>query len=606
MRKTWNVINELTSRNSGKSTNILEIKVDDKIASNPLDIAETINDHFTNVAQVLAQNIPVVDVNPESYLKPTDHSFSLQIPSVDIVSNVLSKIDEKKATGLDMIPSKLLKMAANIVAPSLTSIFSKSILTGIYPNDWKTAKVTPLFKKGIKSDPNNYRQEPIMMGSCYRPISVIPIISKVFERIVYNQLFHYLDDNKLLLGCQSGFRSLHSTLTALLEATNAWSVNIDNGLLNGVVFIDLTKAFDTIDHEIILRKMSYLGVDQAAIKWFSSYLSGRTQRCNVSGKLSSARTLSCGVPQGSILGPLLFLIYINDLPNSLRGAVPRMFADDTNLTLSAKTLTELKLALTPELNNLSCWLKANKLSLNVAKTELMIIGSRQRLSAQCDDVEIRIDDQIIKRVDHTKSLGLTIDAQLSWGKHVEQICKKVSSAIGALKRVRPFISKETSIQIYNALIMPHFDYCSPVWDCLSGYLSDKLQKLQNRAARVITKSPFDASSNQLLSTLSWERLSLRRKKQKALMMYKTMHDLAPKYLQSLFSQRHSAYNLRNSEGRLTLSKPNANYLKRSFSYSGAMLWNNLPKNLKNAASVEHFKRNIKKVAVISDSHTAIM
>ena len=148
--------------------------------------------------------------------------------------------------------------------------------------------------------------------------------------------------------------------------------------------------------QIIMRKMSYLGVDQAAIKWFSSYLSGRTQRCNVSGKLSSARTLSCGVPQGSILGPLLFLIYINDLPNSLRGAVPRMFADDTNLTLSAKTLTELKLALTPELNNLSRWLKANKLSLNVAKTELMIIGSRQRLSAQCDDVDIRIDDQIIK------------------------------------------------------------------------------------------------------------------------------------------------------------------------------------------------------------------
>ena len=197
-------------------------------------------------------------------------------------------------------------------------------------------------------------------------------------------------------------------------------------ILNGVVFIDLTKAFDTIDHEIILRKMSYLGVDQAAIKWFSSYLSGRTQRCNVSGKLSSARTLSCGVPQGSILGPLLFLIYINDLPNSLRGAVPRMFADDTNLTLSAKTLTELKLVLTPELNNLSCWLRANKLSLNVAKTELMIIGSRQRLSAQCDDVEIRIDAQITKRVDHTKSLGLTIDGQLSWGKHVEEICKKVS------------------------------------------------------------------------------------------------------------------------------------------------------------------------------------
>ena len=560
-----------------------------------MDIAEAINEHFSNVAQVLAQDIPVVDVNPESYLEPTDSLFSLQIPSVNTVFSFLSKIDEKKATGLDRIPSNLLKMAASIVAPSLTSIFSKSILTGIYPNDWKAAKVTPLFKKGLKSDPNNYR-----------PISVIPVVSKVLEKIVYNQLYHYLDDIKLLLGCQSGFRSLHSTLTALLEATDAWSVNIDNGLLNGVVFIDLTKAFDTIDHEIILRKMSYLGVDQAAIKWFSSYLSGRTQRCSVNGKLSTARTLSCGVPQGSILGPLLFLIYINDLPNSLQNAVPRMFADDTNLTLSVKTLTELKLALAPELNNLSCWLKANKLSLNVAKTELMIIGSRQRLSAQCDDVEIRIDDQIIERVDHTKSLGLFIDAHLSWCKHVEEICKKVSSAIGALKRVRPFISKETAIQIYNALIIPHFDYCSPVWDCLSGYLSEKLQKLQNRAARVITKSPFDTSSNHLLSTLDWERLFLRRKKQKALMMFKTMNGLAPDYLQSLFSQRHSVYNLRDSEGKLTLPKPNTNYLKRSFSYSGAMLWNNLPKCLKNAVSVNNFKQIIKKIADISDSHTAIM
>ena len=260
--------------------------------------------------------------------------------------------------------------------------------------------------------------------------------------------------------------------------------------------------------------MSYLGVDVAAMKWFSSYLSGRTQRCDISGKLSSARTLSGGVRHGIILGSLLFLIYINDLANSLWSTVQKMFADHANLTLSAKMLTELKLAVTPELDNLSCWLKANNLSLNVAKTEPMIIASRQRLSAQYDDIEIRTDDQIIKRVDKTKSLGLTIDAQLSWCKHVEEICEKVSSAIGPLKRVRPIISKETAIQIYNDLIMPHFDYCSPVWDCMSGYLSDKIQKLQNRAARVITKLPFDTISNHLLSTLDWERLSLRRKNKK--------------------------------------------------------------------------------------------
>ena len=172
----------------------------------------------------------------------------------------------------------------------------------------------------------------------------------------------------------------------------------------------------------------------------------------------------------------------------------------------------------------------------MAKTELMIIGSRQRLNTQCDEVDIRIDDEMIKRVNRTnKSLGLTIDDRLSWSNHVDEICRKVSSAIGALKRIRHFISAITALQIYNALILPHFNYCSPVWDCLGGQSSDKLQKLQNRAARVITKLPFDTSSNLLLDTLKWEKLSLRRKKQKALIRYKTIHDLAPEYLQRLFS-----------------------------------------------------------------------
>ena len=217
-----------------------------------------------------------------------------------------------------MIPSKLLKMAASIVAPSPSAVFTKSILTGIYPTEWKTARVTPVFKKSVKSDLNNYR-----------PISVIPVVSKVFEKIIYDQLYQYLNNNKLLSSCQSGFCSLHSTLTALLEAANSWSVNIDNGLMNGVVFIDLKEAFDTIDHEIILRKLSYFGADQATIKWFQSHLSDRTQRCNVNGSLSTTSTVTCGVPRGSILGPLLFLMYMNDLPNCLRDAVPRMFADDT-------------------------------------------------------------------------------------------------------------------------------------------------------------------------------------------------------------------------------------------------------------------------------------
>ena len=263
--------------------------------------------------------------------------------------------------------------------------------------------------------------------------------------------------------------------------------------------------------------------------------------------------------------------------------------------------------MTSELNNFTCWLRANRLSLNVAKTEQMIIGSRQRLNAQCEEIEISIDDRTINRVDHTESLGLTFDGQLSWSKHVDEICKKASSEIGALKHERLFIPTEVAVPIYIALILPHFDYCSPVWDCINGHLSDKLQKLQNRAARVITKSLFDTSSNLLLAMLKWEKLSLRRKKQKALIMYKALTDLASDYLQCLFTQRHiQDCNLRDLEQKLSLPKPNTNYLKRCFSYSGACLWNNFPEDLKSVGSIGKFKRGIKKVSAISDFHTAIM
>ena len=502
-RETWKLINELSSRKSSESSNISEIQVGNQSINSSVDMAEAFNKHFTDIGHNLAREIPATDIEPEYYIKPTDKTFSLQTPSVDTVYKLLTKMNDKKAAGLDRIPCKLLKMAASIVAPSLTGIFEKSIHTGIFPTEWKLARVTPVFKKGIKSDLNNYR-----------PISVIPVVSKVFEKIIYDQLYEYLNDNKLLSDCQSGFRSLHSTLTALLEATNSWSVNIDNGLLNGVVFIDPKKAFDTIDHEIIVRKMSYFGADHNTLKWFQSYLGNRSQMCNVNGNLSTARTITCGVPQGSILGPLLFLMYINDLPNCLQNASSRMFADDTNISLTAKTLTELKLEINPELSNLNRWLKANKLSLNVAKTELMIIGSRQRLDTQSDEIDIEIDGEKIKRVDHTKSLGLVIDDRLSWSKHVEEISRKVSSSIGALKRVRSFISINTAVQIYNALILPHFDYCSPVSDCLSSHLSDTRQKLQNRAARVITKSPYHTSSSLLLNKLKREKLSKRRQTQK--------------------------------------------------------------------------------------------
>ena len=181
---------------------------------------------------------------------------------------------------------------------------------------------------------------------------------------------------------------VHSTVTALLEATNSWSVNIDNGLINEVVFIDLKKAFDTIDHQIILQKLENDGIDHNSLKWFESYLTGRTQKCKVNDRLSGSTSVTCGIPQGSNLGPLLFLIYINDLPNCLHHATPRMFADDTNVSFAADSLEELQSVINSELERLKSWLITNKLSLNIAKTEFMTIGSRQRINATQGSITI--------------------------------------------------------------------------------------------------------------------------------------------------------------------------------------------------------------------------
>jgi len=276
-------------------------------------------------------------------------------------------------------------------------------------------------------------------------------VAKVFEKIIYDQLYNYPNANDLLTSCQSGFRSLHSTLTALLETSNNWCVNVDKfkGLLIGVIFIDLKKAFDTIDHETILQKLAKYGVDQDALKWFKSYLTSRLQRCNVNNHLSSATPLNCGVPQGSMIGPLLILIYIKDLPNCLSLGSPRMYADDTNVTFATSDMLGLETQINTELKSINLWLRANKLSLNVAKTEFMVITSRQKLQYLNDKtININVEGVKINQTDNSKALELNIDENLSWKEHIHATSKKVASSIGALKRVRPFISMHTAIEIY--------------------------------------------------------------------------------------------------------------------------------------------------------------
>ena len=305
----------------------------------------------------------------------------------------------------------------------------------------------------------------------------------------------------------------------MLDFINEWCCNIDRKLVNGVLFLDLIKSFDTVHHNILLNKLQYFGLDQPAIAWFESYLSCRTQVCTVNGTLSDARQLTCGVPQGTILGPLLFLMYINDLPNCVDYSSTRMYADDTNLTATGCNIPEIKSMLENDIQCIVKWLCANKLTLNVIKSELMVIGSRQRLASLSENLELTVNGISLKQADEVTCLGLKIDENLTWKGHIESIKKKVTTSLRIMKKTKPYLNQELLIKIYNSIVKPHFDYCSVVWDSIDMSLADQLQKLQNRAACIINGTPYTVHTCEIFSKLGWITLAQERKCQKATMTH---------------------------------------------------------------------------------------
>ena len=370
-------------------------------------------------------------------------------------------------------------------------------------------------------------------------------------------MYAYLADNDFIYNYQSGFRTIHSTVTALLEARDSWAYNVDPGKINAVVFLDLKKAFDTVNHEILLSKLRNYGICDKAHSWFESYLNNRMQRCLVNGTLSRSCSLSCGVPQSTILGPLLFLLYINDLPNCLSNCQSRMYADDTHLTYTGFSADNIQSSLNDDL-------------VNVSKTEFMLIGSRQRLCTLTVPPRPSINGSPIEHVTTAKLLGVLIDDNLTWRSH--KLTKKIASGIGAIKRIRHLVPYGTLHSIYQALVQPHFNYCNIVWGNCGVTLQDKLQKLQNRAARVLTYSNYDADVNNLFELLGWKSLVSQRQIERATMVFKSLQGLAPEYLCSKFAHRDSGYCLRDSVNKINVSQPRTNYYKNSFSYSGAVLW----------------------------------
>ena len=583
-KKAWKSINSLLGREN-KPTVVNELTVANNNLTCPEDIVDGFNEYFSNIGPELSSKIDSSNYNFETYIKSAKSEFAAFQPvTVSQISHLLHGLSGNKATGIDKISCKIIKLAAPVISDSLTLICNQAITLSSFPDEWKIARVVPLYKNGQRNIPGNYR-----------PISVLPVISKIMERILHDQLYNYLTKFDLFSDTQFGFRKFHSTASALLDCTNDWYINLDRKMFNLVVLIDLKKAFDTVDHQILLSKLELYGIKGQALNLLKSYLTNRKQKCQIKNVFSSERLIKCGVPQGSILGPLLFLLYINDLPHCLSKTKPRLFADDTNLTASANSVTDLEAAVNSDLENLRKWLIANKLSLNVAKTEFIIIGSKSMTkNISNPHPNVFIENKQIKQVYECKTLGLKIDQHLSWKGNTDEIRKKVSAGISAIRRIKPFVDQETLILIYNAIVRPYFDYCCEVWDVFSEAQSKRLQKLQNRAARIILNVNNDVEHTIALRTLGWEPLQTERKKAKAKIMYKLLNKMGPKSLTNLFSYKSEKtnYHLRDISSGLCLPKPRTNNMKNSFMYDGAQLWNSIPKEIRESKSLSSFRKKI--------------
>ena len=539
--------------------------------------AKLLNDFF---AQQTILNGAATATLLEDSLPRNDHSFSTISTTPSEVYGILSTLKERKASGLDGISPRLLKFCAGGISESLCSLFNRSFDEGHFPKAWRSALVVPIFKKGAANNPSNYR-----------PIALLSTVSKVMERIVHNKLYRFL--RPWLNHNQSGFKKKDGTVPQLVRLVQTWSEAIDQSQYVGVVFFDLKKAFDRVWHRGLLVKLRAAGVSGMAYNWFSSFLSDRRQATLVDGVLSDFSSLHAGVPQGAILSPLLFSIYMNDIPScaSLGGST-NLFADDTSSFVADKSLSSLSIKLQGCVDTLSSWFDSWLLSVNTLKSAFMVLRSRRMPSST---LQLSVNGCAITQVSTHRHLGLVLNESLSWSDHVDFVVSKASTRIGFLRRLKHKTSPLVVRDLYMYCIRPILEYAHVAWAGLSVANDCQLEKCNRNAARLIASiSPSAGLSHEvILARAGLSTLSSRRQVAQSLFVRRLLTGKQPYHIRAaafawLSSHRPAnAHNmvLRDRDGRLRLPRPKKNCLKLSPFYSAFSVWNSMPSSVRSSPSV---------------------
>ena len=549
-----------------------------------IDIANCFNEFFSSIASKLTKDLGPPQAVDESLL--TRKTLDLPPVSSERVTKVIGKLKNVKGIGLDGISMNFVKSLSKSekFISVLTKLINFSFASGSFPSLWKDAKVVPVFKAGDNENVDNYR-----------PISILNCLSKVIEKVAFDHLYGFLTSENLLHRLQSGFRRKHSTETALIQLIDSIYKGMDNNLLTGAIFLDLRKAFDTVNHHILLSKFKRLNPASNTLRWLSSYVSLRSQVVGFNGVLSNLTAITTGVPQGSILGPLLFLIYINDLPSITNSEVV-MFADDTTIISQGDSLPSVTSDMKNNLNKISSYSADNQLIPHPNKTKIVIFSKRSQISPFENRAPLKLNDHEVQYVDSYKCLGFTLDHQLGYSQHLKEMCRKIHCGLAIMRRVKSFIPRDSLVRLADSLVNTHLDYCSPLLHNFSGNQLESLLKLQKRCARTIFSVSRRTHCKPLFIDLDWLPIYQRIEYNSCMMMFKIESNIAPPYLTNMFlrsSELHN-HNTRSSSHKSFVCPGGQGKLyTKTFAFYGTKLWNSLPSHLKDIKSLELFKSRCK-------------
>ena len=542
------------------------------------EVAHFINDYFINVGNFSSSSTGMTDTPQPPTLIPSrpprlgdlssqgsENDDDCENCSLDElveldVRRATKGINISKSSGLNNLSSFVVKKAFEVLVPEVTYMYNLSLTSARFPDSWKKALVIPIPKQGNLTKVQNYR-----------PISLLPLPGKILEKLVHQQLSDYLEGNMLLAGEQHGFRRNHSTVHSVEQVTSFINKKMDARLLTAAVFIDFRKAFDCVQHPLLLKKLHDMGFSRLVVDWVESYLSGRVQRVYANDSYSDYMGVTQGVPQGSVLGPLFYIVYANDIAKIIKHCNRALYADDTVLYTSQRNFDVSVQNLQKDINSLAVWCKVNGIKANTDKTKVMVFGSKCCL-AKVPPFEIKFDDTPLLAVSSYKYLGLTLDPQLNYNLHINNLIRSVSDKIKQFQRLRNFLNNRAALMVYKGMILPILEYGDIFFSAATVKNRKKLQVLQNRGLRCALNKDCDYSTDEIHAEAHLQKLCYRREQHTLNFMF----DAAQVLTNRKNVSKSSVVTRSANKKLLKIKRPRTEKFKRSLAYVGPLKWNALP------------------------------